>query len=307
MFKNVLITGGTGMVGTAFRELLPDAVYLSSKDFDLRRPEEALRAFRIHRPQYVIHLAAKVGGIKANTDKMADFYLDNVRINTNTLEAARAFGVKKVVSLLSTCVYPDNVTYPLTEDQVQNGEPHESNFAYAYAKRMLDVQSRAYRQQYKCNFVTAIPNNLFGEADNYHLENSHVIPAIMRKMYEANQKGHDVDLWGDGTPLREFTYAKDLVRALLILLEGYDEPEPINVGNTQEISIKDIAEAIAERVGFKGSINWQTNMPAGQHRKPSSTEKFQFLFNIKYTPFDEALTKVCQWFIMNYPNVRGVK
>ena len=303
----ILITGGTGMVGTALQEVAPKATFMSSKEYDLRDLSLVEQMFARHSPDCVIHLAAKVGGVKANMEQMGAFYLDNIMINTNVLDAARNHNTKKVVSLLSTCVYPDHVVYPLTEDQIHNGPPHQSNFAYAYAKRMLDVQSRAYRKEYGCNFITAVPNNLFGEADNYDLENSHVIPAIIRKMYESKIAGNDVELWGDGSPLREFTYSLDVAKALLLLLDGYNDEGPINIGDTQEISIRSLAEKIAEKVGFAGDIIWQTSQPSGQYRKPSDNSKFRARFNLEYTDLDIALTNACDWFIMNYPNVRGVK
>ena len=218
------------------------------------------------------------------------------------------FNIKKVVSLLSTCVYPDDAIYPLTEEQIHLGPPHASNFGYAYAKRMLDVQSRAMRQQYGCNFITAIPNNLFGPNDNYDLEGSHVIPAIMRKMHEAKLGNENVILWGDGSPLREFTYSKDLAEILLFLLERYDEPEPINVGNTQEYSIKEVAEMIAEIVGFDGKIVWDTSKPMGQHRKPSDNSKLIELGwkQENYTDLKKSLTETYKWVILKYPNLRGM-
>ena len=202
------------MVGSAFRDLAPDAIFISSDHCDLRSSSQAKSLFNTTKPDYVIHLAAKVGGVKANTEYLGDFYRENLLINTNVLECCRVNDVKKVVSLLSTCVYPDNVSYPLTEEQIHNGEPHPSNFAYAYAKRMLDVQSRSYRKQYGCSFITAIPNNLYGPHDNFHLEDSHVIPAMIRKIWEAKLKNENVILWGDGTPLREFTYSEDVGKIL---------------------------------------------------------------------------------------------
>ena len=301
----ILITGGTGMIGTALQEVAPKATFVSSKQYDLREVEQVEQMFGQHNPDCVIHLAAKVGGIKANMDNLGDFYLDNIMINTNVLEAAREFGTKKVISLLSTCIYPNSAHYPLTEDQIHDGPPHESNFAYAYAKRMLDVQSRAYRRQYGCNFVTAVPNNLFGENDNFDLEDSHVIPAMIRKIHEASLNNEDVYLWGDGTPLREFTYSKDLANILMFLVREYDAEEPINVGNTQEYSIKEVAEMIAKIMRYNGKIVWQTDMPSGQHRKPSDNSKFRGICDARYTSLEEALTNTCNWFIMNYPDVRG--
>ena len=303
----ILITGGTGMVGRAFKNIKSRHHFISvgSRDYDLCSAKACRQMLFEHTPEAIIHLAAKVGGVKANTDYLGDFFRENILINTNVLDAARRAQVQKVVSLLSTCVYPDKATYPLTADQIHNGLPHYSNYAYAHAKRMLDVQSRAYRDQYGCNFITAIPNNLFGENDNFDLENSHVLPAIIRKMHEAKLIGSDVALWGDGEPLREFTYSRDIARALLLLVEGYDERDPINIGNTLEISIREVAEKIAVKIGFTGDIIWKNDMPAGQYRKPSDNSKFQQLFGMKYTGLDEALTNVCEWFIINYPNVRG--
>ena len=298
------------MLGAAFRYAHTghSLTFVGAKQRDLRDQHSTRLLFGEHKPDCVIHLAAKVGGIKANTDYMSDFYIDNIKINTNVLEAAKDFNIKKVVSLLSTCVYPDDAAYPLTEDQIHSGQPHSSNFGYAYAKRMLDVQSRAMRQQYGCNFITAIPNNLFGPNDNYDLESSHVIPAIMRKMHEAKLSNENVVLWGDGSPLREFTYSKDLAEILLFLLEHYNDPAPINVGNTQEYSIKEIAEMIAGIVGFSGEIVWDTSKPMGQHRKPSDNSKLIELGWKKenYTDLKKALTETYKWVILNYPNLRGV-
>jgi GDP-L-fucose synthase len=305
----ILITGGSGMIGQASKEVLPDAIYVSSKDCDLRDAESTQKLYKRHKPDQVIHLAAKVGGIAANSNYLADFYTENMRINTNVLQGAHLSGVKKVVSMLSTCIYPDKAKYPLTESQIHRGPPHYSNYAYAYAKRMLDIQSQAYRDQYGCNFITAVPNNLYGEYDNFHLENSHLIPAIIRKVYEAKQNKTDVTLWGSGAPLREFTYSKDLARIVVLLLEEYDGRYPINVGNTAEYSVKQVAKTISEILDFKGEILWDTSRPSGQFRKPSDNSKFIELGwrPEDYTPLRIGLESMCQWFLENYPNVRGVK
>ena len=298
-----LITGGSGMVGNAFKSLLPDAQYIT---------KDQLHNFSYSiKDRFVIHLAAKVGGVKANTDFVSDFYVENSLINQRVLDYAYVGKAKKVVSLLSTCVYPDtpHVTYPLTENQLHMGPPHQSNFGYAYAKRMVDVMSRAYRQQYGCNFITAIPNNLYGENDNFDLENSHVIPALMRKIWEAKINNQpSVEVWGDGSPLREFTYSLDIAKILLFLLENYNEPEPINVGNTEEYSIEEIVKLLCELLEYDGKINWNTSKPNGQYRKPSSNKKLIDLGwkENDYTPLKEGLKKTCEWFKINYPNVRGI-
>ena len=296
------------MVGHALKRVIPEANFVSSAEFDLRCDRQTAHMFATYKPKYVIHLAAKVGGIKANMDNLGDFYTENILINTNVLQSAKIFNVDKVVSLLSTCVYPNDVQYPLTEDQIHNGPPHQSNYAYAYAKRMLDIQSQAYREQHGCNFITAVPNNLFGENDNYDLNDSHVIPAIMHKMYLAKQNNEKVVLWGNGSALREFTYSVDLANVLMFLLEHYNEAEPINVGNTGEYSIMQIAELIASYVDFDGHIVWDTSKPSGQLRKPSDNSK---LYKLgwrpeMYTDFKLALLSATDWFTINYSNARGV-
>lgn len=207
---DIVVTGGTGMVGKALNNFVPQADFLNrdrfhSLDFEIK-------------DKFIIHLAAKVGGVKSNSDGVADFYIENSIINNKLLDSACFGKAKKVVSLLSTCVYPDApyVTYPLTEEQLHLGPPHHSNFGYAYSKRMVDVMSRAYRQQYNCNFITAIPNNLYGKNDNFDLENGHVIPSLIRKVWEAKINNYRfIECWGDGTPLREFTYADDVAKILL--------------------------------------------------------------------------------------------
>jgi len=304
MTNKLLVTGGSGMVGAALRSIRPQAQYLTRKDFHSN-------SYNAHEGN-IIHLAAKVGGVKANTDEIAEFYTTNSIINQKLLHQAYLSHANKVISLLSTCVYPDApyVTYPLTEDQLHLGPPHDSNFGYAYAKRMVDVMSRAYRQQYGCNFITAIPNNLYGEHDNFDLENSHVIPALMRKIWEAKLEcAPFVECWGDGSAIREFTYSEDIARILLFLLETYDGAEPINIGNTEEHSIKEVAEILCELLEYEGELMWNTHMPGGQHKKPSSNDKLLKLgwSATNYTSLKEGLKKVCKWFKINYPNVRGIK
>jgi GDP-L-fucose synthase len=301
----ILVTGGTGMVGTALQEVLKDAVFLSSKDANLVRQEEAERVFQEIRPEKVIHLAARVGGVKANMDNLGLFFYENLMINTNVLECCRKTGVEKVLSLLSTCVYPDIAEYPLKEEVMHTGPPHPTNYGYAYAKRMLEVQTRTYREQYGCKYTTAIPNNLFGENDYFDLENSHVIPAMIRKIYEAREQGEDVRLWGDGNVYREFTYSKDMARILEFLLDKYDEPNPINIGNTNEYKIKDVANIIANIFNFENNIVWDTTKPKGQLKKPSDGSKLKDIGWDQYTDFSIALANTCDWFENNYSKIRG--
>jgi len=305
----VLVTGGTGMVGSAFKKYEKDGIIrVGSKDFDLTNYSNCCEMIEDNKPDAIIHLAAKVGGVKGNTDLVGEFFRDNILMNTNVLESARVLGVEKVMSLLSTCIYPDKCQYPLTEEQIHLGPPHESNYGYAYAKRMIHVQSMAYRQQWGCNYIVAVPNNLYGEYDNFHMEHSHVVPAMIRKMHEAKISGLDhITLWGDGLPLREFTYSHDIADCLMMLLEDYNSPDPINIGNSNEISIKYLAEKIKEKIGFSGDIIWDTSMPSGQMRKPSSSGKFKEMYpDFEFTGLDDGIGIVCDWFEESYPNVRGV-
>jgi GDP-L-fucose synthase len=315
IFERLLITGGSGMVGSALHRCLKEDGWKGEcfdADTDLRDQGATEKMMSEVSPSHVVHLAARVGGVKANLERLAEFYVDNVRINTNVLDAAHKYGVKKVLSLSSTCVYPDKTTYPLVEENMHNGFPHPSNYAYACTKRMLEVQSKAYRDQFGDNFIVAIPNNLFGVNDNFSLEDSHVIPATIRKMHEARIGSRDVVLWGDGSPLREFTYVDDLARILLLLLSEYNGREPLNVGNTEEYTIKEVAETVARHLGFSGRVVWNASEPSGQQRKPSSNAAFMTFLEstgrpmFKYTALDEGLGETCRWFVSNYPNVRGV-
>lgn len=308
--QKIMITGANGMVGTAIRNLFPNSIFLERK-FDLRNVEDAKMAFEKHKPEYVIHLAAKVGGLQANLHNQADFYTDNVLINTNIIKYSHLYEVKKLISVLSTCVYPDQsyISYPLTEEQLHFGPPHFSNFGYSFSKRMVDIQSRAYRAQYESNFITAIPNNMYGENDNFDLENGHVLPSLLRKIWEAKINNlEQVEIWGDGSALREFTYSTDIAKILFFLLNNYDAAEPINIGHTKEHSIKEIAELLCEILEYNGKIFWNIEKPSGQHRKPSSNQRLLDLGwkEEYYTSLKEGLKKTCDWFITNYPNVRGI-
>lgn len=305
------MTGGTGMVGSAFLKTKRDheIILVGSSDANLTSFSSTVRLLESTKPDSVIHLAARVGGVKSNTAYVADFYLQNTLINTNVLNACHENDIQKVVSLLSTCVYPDKAKYPLTEDQIQQGPPHSSNFGYAYSKRMLDVHSRALRQQYGRNYICAVPNNLYGPGDNFHLEDSHVIPAMIRKIWEAKENGGEVVLWGDGSPLREFTFSKDIADILLFLLEEYNDPEPCNIGCTGEYAISDIAKMICNNLDYDyNKIVWDTSKPMGQLRKPSDNSKLRntgYDLN-SYTALDSGLRETCNWFTENYPNVRGI-
>jgi GDP-L-fucose synthase len=247
--------------------------------------------------------------VKANTDYVADFFDDNVKMNMNVLDACRERNLK-LVSVLSTCIYPDApyVKYPLTEDQLHMGPPHHSNFGYAYAKRMLEVQSHAYRQQHGCNFISVIPNNLYGPNDNYDLNSGHVIPALIRKFHEAIvSKKREVIIWGSGKPLREFTFARDAASIILWLAQNYDGELPVNIGNPQQVSIENLALTISGEMNYQGTIRFDTSKPDGQFKKPSSNEYLRSLgWKGEYTSLREGLKETIKSFRSRYPNVRGV-
>ena len=305
----ILVTGGSGMVGSAFKHVKTDheIVLVGSRQYDLTSSDETWDMFKDERPDAVIHLAAKVGGVKGNTDYVADFFFDNIMINTNVLQAANDFKVPRVVSLLSTCIYPDNPKYPLTEDQIHLGEPHQSNFGYAYAKRMLDVQSRAIRQQYGRQYVTVVPNNIYGPNDNFDLETGHVIPAIIRKVYEAKINNTKPSFWGTGIAQREFTYSVDVARALMWAVQNYQNPKPLNIGCQNEISIYELVCMVQELLDYNSTSVWDNQMPEGQVRKPSSSAIFQNLNpDFEYTSLRSGLQKTIEWFLKEYPNVRGI-
>lgn len=313
----VLITGANGMVGKHLQELWKEqnknetysSFFLaSSRDYDLRCSSTTRGVFWSYKPDYVIHLAAKVGGVKANNSSNNDFFTDNLLINTNVLNEAKNYNVKKVVCLLSSCVYPAFVNYPLAEYQLHHGEPHKTNYGYAYAKRMMEVQARTIRENSETDVICLIPNNLYGKWDNFDLENSHVVPALIRKFYEAKQQNKPfVELWGSGKSLREFTYANDLAEIIVWVLENKTQSKLMNVGNTKEVSIEQLALYIRNIIGYNGETKWKTEELNGIFRKPIDTTRLQRERFQVYEPLTFGLEKTIRWFEENYPNVRGVE
>jgi GDP-L-fucose synthase len=302
-----LVTGATGLLGSEIIALSPGSVGLSSKECNLTDGFQ----LRLQSPyDAVIHCAARVGGVKANIECVADFFDDNIKMNMNVMKACKESKLK-LVSILSTCVYPDApyVKYPLTEDQLHMGPPHSSNFGYAYAKRMMEVQTRAYRQQFGCNFISVIPNNLYGLNDNYDLNSGHVIPALIRKFHESMLEGrNEVIVWGSGRPIREFTFARDAAKIILWLAENYDGEEPVNIGNPDWISIEHLSLTIGEEIGFEGHVKFDASKPDGQYEKPSSNKKLRSLgWKGEYTPLRDGLRETIKSFVDRYPDTRGVK
>ena len=299
--KQTIVTGGTGLVGSAINT----GVKLSSKDVDLRDWKSTLSLFEDYKPKNVIHSAARVGGLGGNMNYKGEFYYDNIMMNTNVLEASRRVGVEKVVSFLSTCVFPDDVEYPLTEKKIHLGEPHSSNYPYAYAKRMLDIQSRAYREQYGVNYISVIPTNIYGPKDNFSIDNGHVIPSLIHKCYLAKKLNTDFVVWGSGKPLREFIYSEDVARLTEWALENYNEEEPIIFSTSDEISVGNVAEMIVYYIGFKGKLVFDDEKPDGQFRKPSDNSKLlSYLPDFKFTPMEEGIEKSVNWFMENYEEAR---
>jgi GDP-L-fucose synthase len=295
-----VITGGSGLIGSAFEK----GVKLTSKR-DLRDYDKAKFAIAMYKPDVVVHCAAKVGGVGANMQFPADFFMDNIRMNTNVIQSCHELKIPKLVSFLSTCVFPDNVEYPLDETKIELGPPHHSNFAYAYAKRMADVQIRAFNQQYGTKYFSVIPCNVYGPNDNFSLEVGHVIPMLIHKCYLAKKNRKTFEVWGDGTPLREFVYSKDVANIVDLLIQKYTGTEPVIISNPTEYSIKQVVDLIVEYMGFKGKVKWLTDKPNGQHRKPSSNAKLlSIIGDYEFTTLEKGLKESIEWFILNYPNIR---
>ena len=307
MKTDMLVTGSAGLVGHALRQLNPpDTEFVARKHADLTEFGATSTMFSLLRPRRVVHLAAVVGGLGGNMIHSGGYFRNNILINLNVLEAARLAGVEKLVSFMSTCIFPDSCPYPLSEASLHNGPPHPSNFGYAYAKRMLEVQSAAYRNEWNCNFIVAIPTNIYGPNDNFSLTDGHVIPSLIHRCHLAKERGEDLVLWGSGEPLREFVHSGDIARLTLWLLDNYSEDQPIILSSGIEVSIMELAETIAQVMGFKGRLVFDTTKPDGQLRKPSDTSKLRrYLPDFGFTPLREGLEQTVEWFLAHYPEVRG--
>lgn len=302
----VLITGGTGLVGRAIGDLgRAGDVLVGSADADLRDMEQTRRLFARVQPDAVLHLAARVGGVGSNMQHPAGFYRDNALINLNVLEAAREHGVRKLVSMLATCIWPDCTTYPLTAAALHDGAPHHSNYGYAYAKRMLEVQTRTYRQEFGCAFVTVAGTNIYGPHDNFNLEDAHVLPALIHRCYLAKQRSEPFTVWGSGSPLREFVQVKDVARLLVWSLEHYDDDAPLILTSGIETSIRAVVELVADALDYRGGVVWDADKPDGQQRKPSDDAPLTMLLpDFQFTPVEQGVREMVAWFVAHYPNVR---
>jgi len=299
--KTILVTGGNGVLGSAFKAIESDYpdykfVYWDSKH-DLRLALNTTSEMKSINPDYVIHCAAIVGGVGISANYPATLLRDNVRMDLNVLEATRLCGVEKVIMTLSTGMYPlVDTDWPLSEADIHDGYPHDSNYAYAFAKRLIDPMIRAYHQEYCMNVIGLVPNGIFGENDYFGLEDSTMTAALIRKFYQAKDS-NPISLWGNGSPLREITYGQDIARAYMWCLENYNDKQILNVGTTEENSVKDIAFMIAEEMDVDPErIKWDTTKPSGPYRKSTDNSRFIGLSNFEYTPFRQGLNKTTLWY-----------
>jgi GDP-L-fucose synthase len=301
--KRILVTGGTGFLGSvvvaALRRRGVTQIFVpTSVDYDLREPANAHRVLTDFRPDMVIHLAARVGGIGANRTHPAEFFYDNLVMGVHLFHESWKTGVSKFVAVGTVCAYPKFTPVPFKEEDLWNGYPEETNAPYGLAKKMLLVQSQAYRQQYGYNSIFLLPVNLYGPGDNFECESSHVIPALIRKCLEAKERDDPrVEVWGTGAATREFLYVEDAAEGIACASELYNASDPVNLGSGMEISIRDLVSLIAELTGFRGEIVWDTSRPDGQPRRCLDTSKAEQLFGFKArTSFREGLFKTIEWY-----------
>jgi len=304
--KRICVTGGAGFLGTHLiqdlrsrgaREIFVPTI----EDYNLVDPAAITRMLKDANPDVIIHLAAHVGGIGANREHPAEFFYDNLMMGVQLLHQAYEMGVEKFVAIGTVCAYPKFTPVPFKEDDLWRGYPEETNAPYGLAKKMLLVQSQAYRQQYGFNSIFLLPVNLYGPGDNFDPRSSHVIPALIRKCIEAQETGADhIVVWGDGSPTREFIYVTDAARGIALATERYNESLPVNLGSGFEISIKELVEKIAKMTGFTGDLIWDTSKPNGQPRRALDTSRAKEKFGFSaHTDFDEGLENTIEWYRAN--------
>lgn len=301
--RRVCVTGGAGFLGSYVLEKLhergaKDIFVPHIEDYDLVQPIVVKRMLADARPDIIIHLAANVGGIGANRARPAEFFYDNLVMGVHLMHESWKQGVEKFVAIGTVCAYPKFTPVPFREEELWSGYPEETNAPYGLAKKMMLVQSQAYRQQYSFNSIFLIPVNLYGPRDNFDLETSHVIPALIRKCLEAQERGErEVVVWGDGTPTREFLFAGDAAEGILLAAEHYNSSEPVNLGSGFEIRIKDLAELIAKLTGFEGELVWDTTKPNGQPRRALDVSKAEELFGFQARMvLEEGLRLTIEWY-----------
>ncbi len=301
--KRVLVTGGSGFLGTFVVEKLREKACREifvprSEEYDLRQIDVIQRLLKDTEPNMIIHLAARVGGIGANRAHPAEFFYDNLVMGVQLMHESWHVGIKKFVAVGTVCAYPKFTPVPFREDDLWNGYPEETNAPYGLAKKMLLVQAQTYRQQYGFNAIYLLPVNLYGQGDNFDLESSHVIPALIRKCIEAAKRNDDhIVVWGTGKPTREFLYVEDAAEGILLAAEKYNGSEPVNLGSGMEISIRDLVYLIARLTGFKGEIVWDDTKPDGQPRRCLDTSRAERLFGFRArTSFEDGLRRTIEWY-----------
>ena len=301
--KRICVTGGAGFLGSFVNQALEQRgaknIFVPHiEEYNLVNPQDIQRMLDASQPDIIIHLAALAGGIGANLARPADFFYVNLMMGVQLMHQAWKRGVSKFVAIGTVCAYPKFTPVPFKEENLWNGYPEETNAPYGLAKKMLLVQAQAYRQQYGFNAIYLLPVNLYGPRDNFNLETSHVIPALIRKCIEAQDHGEkEVVLWGDGSPTREFLYAGDAADGILTATEFYDGAEPVNIGSGNEISIRDLATLIARLTGFEGQLVWDTSKPNGQPRRGLDTSRAAESFGWRAkVPFEEGLRRTIEWY-----------
>lgn len=293
-------------MGTAIKTISGDFpgrnfIYLSSKDCDLTKLDEVLSVFGSHRPDAVLHFAAVSGGIQYSMKYPATMLRDNVLMNINVLEAARLLDVKKTAMTLSAGMYPVSASLPLSEDEIHNGYPHETNYSYSFAKRLIDPSIKAYRAEYGINVIGLISNGIFGPNMNFRPGEAVMVGDLIRRFYENKDNGQNVTIWGDGSPLREYTYSEDLARAFMWGLDHYDDEQVLNAGSTEEVSVKDTAYMIADAIGVsRNRVVFDTSKPAGIYKKGTDNSRFVNLSGFSYQDFKTGLNATVKWFVENY-------
>jgi len=306
--KKILVTGGSGLVGSAILRLGKkytnyEFISTTHKEVDLTDEEEVNKLFSLVSPDYVIHTAARVGGIGRNLNSPAQQYRDNILMNTHVIHSSYKSGVDKLIAFGSVCSFPGDAL-SITEDILHHGEPYKAHKSYAYTKRMIDIQIEAYNSQYGTNYCSIIPGNIFGENDNFNLEDGHVIPSLIHKCFMAKRDGTEFEVWGTGKARREFLYAEDVARVCLDLLDVDKIPTKLIVSGEREFSIKEMAEKIASIFKYT-IIKWRPDKPEGQLSRPSDKTLFSSVLpSFSFTDVNEALEKTIQWFYNNYTEIR---
>jgi len=309
--ERVAVTGGGGFVGSFVLEKLAargytDVVSIRQKDYDLTQQGDVDRLYQHVKPAAVMHLAAEVGGIGANRDNPGRYFFANMAMGMNLIEGARQYGVKKFLQVGTICAYPNFTPVPFKEEDLWNGYPEVTNAPYGIAKKALLVMCQSYRQQYGLNAIYLLPVNLYGPRDNFNLNSSHIIPAIIRKCLEAKERGDaQIVAWGTGNVSREFLYVEDCAEGLVRAMERYDSPEPLNLGNGREVTIRQAIETIARLVGFEGKIVWDSSKPDGQPRRCLDVSKAKAAIGFEAeTGFEEGLRETIEWFIKHRGQAR---